>query len=84
MVRIVEILAKPRMYKSKCRAVRKAAAAIAECVRWSKIGCYETPYDVTGIVQHTGLKGNLSAVETNRNIGTRKVPDVEPLWAEKR
>jgi len=50
------------MYKSKSRAVKKAAAAIAACVRWSKIACYETPYSVTGAVQHTGLKGNLSAV----------------------
>ena len=59
----VVILTKSRMYKSKSRAVKKAAAAIAACVRWSKIACYETPYSVTGAVQHTGLKRSLSAVE---------------------
>ena len=85
MVRIVEILlTKPRMYKSICLPVKKAGAAIAECVRQSKISRHEMPYGVTGTVQHTGLKGNLSAVETNRSIGTWKVPDVEPLRAKKR
>lgn len=51
----VEILTKSRMYKSKCEAVKKAAAAIAACVRWSKTVRYETPYGVTGAIQHTGL-----------------------------
>jgi len=58
----VEILTKSRRYRSKFRAVRKAAAACAACVRESKIGKYETPYGVTGTVKHTGLKGSLSAV----------------------
>ena len=40
----VVILTKSRMYKSKSRAVKKAAAAIAACVRWSKTRRYETPY----------------------------------------
>ena len=51
----VVILTKSRMYKSKSRAVKKAAAAIAACVRWSKTRRYETPYGVTGAIQHTGL-----------------------------
>ena len=51
----VVILTKSRMYKSKSRAVKKAAAAIAACVRWSKTLRYETPYGVTGAIQHTGL-----------------------------
>jgi hypothetical protein len=50
------------MYKSKFRVVKKAAAAIPACVRWSKTGADKTPYGVTGAVQHTGLKGNLSVV----------------------
>jgi len=79
-----EILTKSRMYKSKVPVVKKAAAAIAACVRWSKTCRYETPYGVTGAIQHTGLQGNLSAVETNRNIGTWKISDVEPLRAMKR
>ncbi len=78
------MLTKSRMYKSKCGAAKKAAAATAACVRWSKTGRYETPYGVTGAIQHTGLQGNLSAVETNRNIGTWKILDVEPLRAMKR
>lgn len=43
-------------------------------------------YDkVPRYIQHTGLKGNLSAVEIkNRNIGTWKFPGVEPLRAGKR
>ena len=59
----VEILTKSRMYESKFRVVKKATAAIAAYVRQSKIGAYKTPYDVTGVVQHTGLKGNLSMVK---------------------
>lgn len=66
----VEILTKSRMYKSKIRAVKKAAAATAACVGQSKIGEYEMPCGVTGITQHTGLKGSLSTVDKNRNIGT--------------
>ena len=56
------MLTKSRMYKSKSRAVKKAAAVKTACVRWSKTRRYETPYGVTGAIQHTGLKGNLSAV----------------------
>ena len=66
----VEILTKSRMYKSRIRAVKKAAAAVAACVGQIKIGEYEMPCDVTDITQHTGLKGNLSTVHKNRNIGT--------------
>ena len=63
MVRIVEILlTKPRMYKSISLPVKKAVVVIATCVRQSKISQYEMPYGVTGTVQHTGLKGNLSVV----------------------
>ena len=84
MARIAEMLTKSRMYKSIILAVKKAVAAAAGCVRQSKIGSYEMPCGVTGVAQHTGLKGNLSAVEKNRNIGTWKVSNVEPLRAKKR
>ena len=84
MARIAEMLTKSRMYKSIIRTVKKAVIAIAKCVRQSKIESYEMPCGVTGTAQHTGLKGNLSAVAKNRSIGTWKVPDVEPLRAKKR
>ena len=50
-----EMLTKSRMYKSKCGVVKKAAAVKTACVRWSKTLRYETPYGVTGVIQHTGL-----------------------------
>ena len=59
------------MYKSKIRAVKKAAVASATRVGVSKIGVYESPCDVTGIAQHTGLKGNLSTVEMRIGISER-------------
>lgn len=65
------ILTKSRMYESKIRAVKKAAVANATCVGTSKIGVYESPCNVTGIAQHTGLKGNLSTVEIRIGISER-------------
>ena len=59
------------MYKSKIRAVKKAAAANAACVGSSKSGEYESPCNVIGIAQHTGLKGNLSTVEIRIGISER-------------
>lgn len=59
------------MYKSKIRTVKKAAAANAACVGSSKIGEYESPRNVIGIAQHTGLKGNLSTVEIRIGISER-------------
>lgn len=59
------------MYKSKIRAVKKAAAANAACVGSSKSGEYESPRNVIGIAQHTGLKGNLSTVEIRIGISER-------------
>ena len=85
MARIAEMLTKSRMYKSIIRTVKKAVVAIAKCVRQSKIESYEMPCGVTGTAQHTGLKGNLSAVEIkDRNIGTWKFSGVESLQAKKR
>ena len=59
------------MYESKIRAVKKAAVANATCVGTSKIGVYESPCNVIGIAQHTGLKGNLSTVEIRIGISER-------------
>lgn len=59
------------MYRSKIRAVKKAAAANAACVGPSKIDEYERPCNVIGIAQHTGPKGNLSTVENRIGISER-------------
>lgn len=47
------------MYESKTVMTEKVIAASAACVRWSKIIPSETPYDVTGAIQHTGSKEHL-------------------------
>lgn len=67
----MKLLTNSRMYKSKIRAVKKAAATNVACVGLSKIGEYERPCNVTGIAQHTGLKGNLSTVEIRIGISER-------------
>ena len=49
-------MTKFRMYGSRGIAVRKGSPTMFGLVRWSKTRLYETPYDVKGIIQLTGLK----------------------------
>jgi len=39
-------------------------------VRWSKSVVYETPYSVTGTIQHTGSKQEPKGTHIDRFIGT--------------
>jgi hypothetical protein len=67
------------MYGSKMRRSRNALSRLRECVRMSKNFYYESPCGVTGTAQHTGSEGHLRAGWTDRNIGTWKGWDTEPV-----
>ncbi len=47
------------MYRSIKQRNRNVTVRIRKCVGMSKNFYYESPYNVTGIVQHTGLEGEL-------------------------
>ena len=41
-------------------------------MRLSKTAFYERPYNLTGVIKHTGLKDTPKGIWKDRNIGTWK------------
>jgi hypothetical protein len=76
MVRIIRNdMTNLRMYGSKRSMSRNAHTVNAGCVGVSKIGLYENPYNVTGIIQRTGSEQAPKGICTDRFIGTWKAMD---------
>ena len=56
----------------------------AQAVRFSRNGCYETPWHVTGVSKLTGLKRRPKGICKDRIVGTRKGSELSHLKARGR
>jgi len=57
-------------------AQHESDTKMCECVRFSKNDPHEKPYNVTGVIKHTGLKQIPKGICSDRIVGTWKTAEL--------